>query len=313
MERSAKRQRTTKEAFSSESLISSFQEDEELAETFIPIIGKLYRKCNVVITLFGAALNNASTTDILRIHQTQTDHRGRHVSVQETHKVLLALQRMSDVRNLRCDLGQLLRVCEKAVETTALDFDGAVAEEVAKSSRSVPGLKNQMNVARDIVLYGFGRIGRLLARELIRKTGSGNKMRLRGIVVRPPKAGADLEKRSQLLLRDSVHGQFNCKCELDHEKNAMIINGNYIQLIYAKSPDSIDYTSYGINDALVVDNTGIWRDRAGLGLHLKSKGASCVLLTAPGKGDIPNIVYGINEREFLSNKDETIFSAASCT
>ena len=107
-------------------------------------------------------------------------------SVQETHKVLLALQRMSDVGNLRCDLGQLLRVCEKAVETTALDFNGAVAEEV-KVITIGPGLKNQMNVARDIVLYGFGRIGRLLARELIRKTGSGNKMRLRGIVVRPQK------------------------------------------------------------------------------------------------------------------------------
>ncbi len=321
MSRSAKRQKTnngsssstTKEAFTTESLISNFQADEELAETFIPIIGKLYRKCNVVTTLFGASLNNASTTDILRKHQTQTDHRGRNVTVQETHKVLIAIARINGLKNLRCDLGQLLRVCEKTVESTALDFNGAVEDEVAKSSRSVPNLENQMNVAKDIVLYGFGRIGRLLARELIRKTGSGGKMRLRGIVVRPPKNGPDLEKRSQLLLRDSVHGQFNCKCELDHEKNAMIINGNYIQLIYGKSPDTIDYTKYGINNALVVDNTGIWRDRKGLGLHLKSKGASNVLLTAPAKDDIPNIVYGINEREFLSNKNETIFSAASCT
>lgn len=228
--RSAKRQKTSngskKEAFVADTLISEFQNDEDLAETFIPIIGKLYRKCNVVTTLFGAGLNNSSSTDILRKHQTQSDHRGRKVTVQETYRVLTALQRISGLKNLRCDLGQLLRVCEKTVESTALDFNGAVEDEVAKSSRSVPNLENQMNVAKDIVLYGFGRIGRLLARELIRKTGSGNKMRLRGIVVRPPKSGPDLEKRSQLLLRDSVHGMFNCKCELDHEKNAMIINGN---------------------------------------------------------------------------------------
>ena len=82
-------------------------------------------------------------------------------------------------------------------------------------------------------------------------------------------------------------------------------------MIAANKPDEIDYVSYGINNALLIDNTGIARDREGLSKHLLSKGIDKVLLTAPGKGDIPNIVHGINHREY--NKDEKIFSAASCT
>jgi glyceraldehyde 3-phosphate dehydrogenase len=161
-----------------------------------------------------------------------------------------------------------------------------------------------------VVLYGFGRIGRLLARVLIEKTGGGDKLRLRAIVVRKG-TDDDLMKRASLLERDSVHGLFEAAISLDEEENAIIANGNMIRLIYANSPDEIDYTAYGIKDAIVIDNTGIWRDRVGLGRHLKSKGAAKVILTAPGKGDIPNIVFGINNN--LVTDDETIYSAASCT
>ena len=82
-------------------------------------------------------------------------------------------------------------------------------------------------------------------------------------------------------------------------------------MIYSSDPSTVDYTEYGIDDALVIDNTGRWRDREGLGQHLKSKGVAKVLLTAPGKGDIPNIVYGINHKGI--DADEKILSAASCT
>ena len=110
-----------------------------------------------------------------------------------------------------------------------------------------------------MVLYGFGRIGRLMARLLIEKTGGGDNLRLRAIVVR--KGGdQDLIKRASLLQRDSVHGDFNGTVRVDEERGAFIANGNEIKVIYADSPDSIDYTVYGINNALVVDNTGIWRD-----------------------------------------------------
>ena len=126
------------------------------------------------------------------------------------------------------------------------------------------------------------------------------------------KGGADdLLKRASLLRRDSIHGQFNGIITVDEEANAIIANGNMIRIIYADAPDQVDYTQYGINNAILIDNTGKWRDREGLGKHLKSAGIAKVILTAPGKGDIPNVVAGVNNE--LITPDENIFSAASCT
>jgi glyceraldehyde 3-phosphate dehydrogenase len=162
-----------------------------------------------------------------------------------------------------------------------------------------------------VVLYGFGRIGRLLARELVKITGNGSQLRLRAIVTRTS-SPEDLRKRISLFRKDSVHGPFGGVANEDVENSCFHINGNIVHLIGASDPSEIDYTAYGIHDALIIDNTGVWRDRAGLSRHLQSKGAARVLLTAPGKGDIPNVVYGANQED-LDLDSETIFSAASCT
>jgi len=163
---------------------------------------------------------------------------------------------------------------------------------------------------RDIVLYGFGRIGRLLARLLIEKTGGGEKMLLKAIVVRKGKAPDDLSKRANLLRRDSVHGAFHGTISIDHQTNGMLINGNFVQLIYSEKPSDVDYTKFGIKNAIVIDNTGIWRDKNGLSQHLKCPGVSKVVLTAPTK-DTPNVVSGINDH--LIKDDVHIYGAASCT
>lgn len=162
----------------------------------------------------------------------------------------------------------------------------------------------------DVVLYGFGRIGRLLARLMLERSGPSVKLRLKAIVVRGGKQG-DLEKRASLLRRDSIHGPFNGSITVDEENQGIKANGTFIKVIYANSPEEVDYTAYGIDNALVVDNTGIFKDDVGLSVHLKSKGAAKVLLTAPAKGDVPNIVYGVNQH--MITPDRTIVSAASCT
>jgi glyceraldehyde 3-phosphate dehydrogenase len=162
----------------------------------------------------------------------------------------------------------------------------------------------------DVVLYGFGRIGRLLARLLIEKAGGGHGLRLRAIVVRKG-AENDLVKRASLLRRDSVHGSFEGTIRVDEAANTITANGVQIQVIYSDNPSTVDYTAYGIKDALVVDNTGRWRDAEGLSQHLQSKGVARVLLTAPGKGELKNIVHGINHSSIEDT--DTIVTAASCT
>lgn len=205
----------------------------------------------------------------------------------------------------RVDLGKLAYayIYKNAGEGRSIEefLNAELAELLNQGARPEP---------RDVVLYGFGRIGRLLARLLIERGGSHADLRLRAIVVRGGRDG-DLEKRASLLRRDSIHGPFNGSITVDHEKGAIKANGNYIQIIYANSPEEVDYTKYGIENALIVDNTGVWKDEDGLGKHLKSIGASKVLLTAPAKGDIKNIVYGVNNSDIQS--EDKIVSAASCT
>jgi glyceraldehyde 3-phosphate dehydrogenase len=268
-----------------------------------PLIGQLYRQKGVEVILFGKTLINADTIDIIKTHRIARRYTGSSLSLQQTMPILQQLSEM-ELSPCRVDIGQMAHQFWQAhkeehglKDFLATALQGALNGEV-------------MNEPKDVVLYGFGRIGRLLARLLIEKSGPGYPLRLRAIVVRGGKEG-DLEKRASLLRRDSVHGQFNGSIIIDNERKALIANGNYIQFIYANSPADVDYTAYGINNALVVDNTGVWRDSEGLGQHLGSKGAAKVLLTAPGKGDIKNVVFGVNES--VIQPEDTIISAASCT
>ena len=163
---------------------------------------------------------------------------------------------------------------------------------------------------KDVILYGFGRIGRLAARELIKQAGKGQQLRLRAIVVRRL-TDTQIIKRADLLRNDSVHGAFKGVVDVDLSTQSIIVNGQHIKFIDSGNPEDIDYTAHGIEDALLIDNTGVFRDKEALSRHLQAKGVSKVLLTAPGKG-IPNIVYGINSKE-LDIENTAIYSAASCT
>jgi len=174
----------------------------------------------------------------------------------------------------------------------------------------IPDTASVLEEPRNVVLYGFGRIGRILARLLIERTTSNNPMRLRAIVVRGGRPG-DLQKRASLLRRDSVHGPFNGHIAVDQEQSALIANGNFIKVIYANQPEDIDYTDYGIDNALIVDNTGVFKDEESLRRHLVPNGASRVLLTAPAGGNIKNIVYGVNDHMIAESDD--VICAASCT
>ncbi len=281
----------------------SWQERFELAEEMQPILGKLYRNQGVEVVVYGRPLLNASTIEIIKAHRLVRRFVGEKLRLRESYPFLEALSKLP-VRQCKVDIGKLAVKYWQQHDSTdqiASYMQTELADAIACKDEVEP---------RNVVLYGFGRIGRLLARLLIAKTGQSNKLCLRAIVLRGGRDG-DLEKRASLLRRDSVHGPFNGSVEVDVENNAIIANGTYIQVIYANSPSEVDYTQYGIDNALVVDNTGIWKDEAGLGQHLQCPGAAKVLLTAPAKGNIKNIVYGVNDNDITA--EDVICSAASCT
>ena len=287
-----------------ENYLQEWKDHEACAEQMLPIIGRLYRDHNIILTLYGRTLVHSTVIDILKAHRFARLILDTELSVMETFPLLAAMDKL-DLAPGRVDLGKLTIQYQKLAEKVSPD--DFIQHELARINTGHGTVRAE---PQDIVLYGFGRIGRLLARILIEKSGSGEKLRIRAAVVR--KGGADdLLKRASLLRRDSVHGQFNGIITVDEEENSIIANGCMIRIIYADAPEKVDYTQYGINNAILIDNTGKWRDREGLGKHLLAPGITKVLLTAPGKGDIPNIVAGINNH--LITEQEQIFSAASCT
>ncbi|RUO36470.1 glyceraldehyde-3-phosphate dehydrogenase [Aliidiomarina sanyensis] len=288
-----------------DSTLKSWEERQEYAELMQPLVGRLYRTKGVEILVYGRSLLNGSTIDIIKTHRLVRQHEGHKLRLRESYPFLAALAEF-DIAPARIDIGKLAFGYHFGGERQG---DESVQAYMERNLAGLIGKADEIE-PQDVVLYGFGRIGRLLARLLIERNGKNNKLRLRAIVVRGGGEG-DLEKRASLLRRDSIHGPFNGSITVDHENNAIKANGTRIQVIYANLPDQVDYTQYGIKDAIIVDNTGVWKDEAGLGLHLKAKGAKKVLLTAPAKGDIKNIVHGVNHKDILAS--DLIVSAASCT
>ena len=273
-------------------------------EAMIPLIGKLYREQQIICSVFGRSLINRSVSNILQTHQYTKAEQGNKLDVKDTLafiKILLELK----LKAARIDVGRLLIAWQTQSAETSL------AAFIKKQLTEVVGRQDLPKNTRDIVLYGFGRIGRLIARILAESSDHPNGTNLKAIVVRKQKNHDDLRKRAALLGRDSIHGAFKGIVEFNEDANQIIVNDNTVQIIYADHPDKVDYSRYGINNAILIDNTGAWRDIDGLKQHMTGSAISKVLLTAPGKGTIKNIVYGINH-DSLTESD-TIVSAASCT
>lgn len=286
-------------------VFADWKEREALAEAMIPLIGGLYRR-NVVIYIHGVPLYNQSVIDLMKAHRFVRQIEHNEMSEFETHPILEILS-VLDLGPAHIDIGKL-------TSNYMRDDEGLTMEEyVKRECRDVLGRHDTItHKPMDVVVYGFGRIGRLVTRLLVEKTGGGQNLIQKAVVLRPPKDPIkDLNRRASLLRRDSIHGGFKGTIRVDEENHVLICNGNVIRFIYASDPKDIDYTAYGINNALVIDSTGAWRDEEGLSQHLQAKGVAKVLLTTSGKGSLKNIVSGVNSD--IIDDDDRIIAAASCT
>lgn len=282
----------------------AFQADRRKAGVeFIKIISDLWYDKSIELVLFRNQLIDKNVSEIINLHEYAGAFVGKPINVFDSVEIASAIVDL-DLPPSRIDIGKL--TYEYHLEDDKYNDAKAFVIDKLKNAKNFQEIK-----PKDVVLYGFGRIGRLLAREMMSKIGKGQQLRLRAIVTRDKNDAVLLEKRASLLRYDSVHGDFNGSVIADPENNALLINGTTVHIITANTPEEIDYTAYGIEDALVIDNTGAFTTEEALKRHLTSKGADKVLLTAPGKG-VPNIVYGVNHEDY--NPDEVnIFSAASCT
>lgn len=285
--------------------LNAWIEDEKAALELIAVVGKLWFDKSIELVIFRNQMVDRSASELLQLHHYAREVVRHPLTVHDTLGLAKAIYRNA-LAPSRLDIGRI------GVEW--LDEKDTYPDEASFISQKLKDFIGPDKIdlhPKDVILYGFGRIGRIAARELICQAGKGQQLRLRAIVTRD-KSPDDIIKRADLLRSDSVHGQFPGTVIPDVEQKCIWVNGHRIDMISAPTPEEIDYTAYGIENALLIDNTGVWRDRAGLSRHLQSKGVSNVLLTAPGKGDIPNIVHGVNNLNF-DMAGEKIWSAASCT
>ncbi len=288
--------------------LEEWRNKEITALELLRIVGELRFNRSIELVLFRHNIYDTRPSQLIGLHKYSKNYGNVHLSIDTSHAIAQEISNLTDLPPAKIDIGNL------GLEWSR---DQALYDNlkvfISKRLSNIIGQDAMNQSQKDIVLYGFGRIGRLVARRIIETTGKGEQLRLRAIVIRPKMEDrlVEAQKRASLFDSDSVHGDFGGNIEVSQDGNELIVNGNRIKLIYAGHPSEVDYTHYEINNALVIDNTGVWRDREGLSQHLRP-GIDAVMLTAPAKGDIPNIVHGVNQKS-VDYASEKIISAASCT
>lgn len=290
--------------------LKEWREKEKAAYDLLKIVGELRFDRSIELILFRRDIYDSRASQVLNDHLFAKNYVKTPISVHTSLAIAKAIYSLEDLAPCRLDIGRIAMEWVQSGESEEIlpDF---VADKL-KEFTGDEAVKSKTIVPKDVVLYGFGRIGRLAARRLIGMTGRGEQLRLKAIVIRPKldDRNQELRRRASLFRKDSVHGKFRGTISVAKGQEAFMINGNLVQVIFAKGPAEIDYTKYGINEAIVIDNTGVWRDKESLSQHLRP-GASQVLFTAPGKG-IKNIVHGVNHKT-LNFKEDNVLCAASCT
>ncbi|MCB0640179.1 MAG: glyceraldehyde-3-phosphate dehydrogenase [Phaeodactylibacter sp.] len=288
-------------------LLKDWRKQEKKALKLLQVAGSLRFDKSVELIFFRDDVYDQRPSSLINLHRQSGEYTDSPLRVEDSLAIAREIEELEELQPAKIDIGKL------GVEWQQ---EGADYPDLTTFIRTrLAGFtgSNGRNIEpKDVVLYGFGRIGRLAARRIIETTGAGQQLRLKAIVLRPKMKDRleEVQKRAALLQSDSVHGDFHGTVKAIENGDALLINGNRVQMIFAKDPSEVDYTGYGIKDALLIDNTGVWRDKEALTAHLRP-GISQVCLTAPGKG-IPNIVHGVNQ-ESLDLEQEPIFCAASCT
>lgn len=287
-----------------ETELNEYIKRESAVSKLVHNIGRLLYDKGIELVLFRNHMVDRSISEILNLHDYAEKIVHKPIDPYTTSELAEEIYNLP-IKPSKLDIGKLAN--EWLTEGNGQSKSDFLKNKLGFCMEGATGPEVE---PKDVVLYGFGRIGRLAARELIKQAGKGQQLRLRAVVVRDKKP-EDLYKRAALLRNDSVHGHFQGTVIEDIANSALIVNGQIIKFINANNPEDINYEDYGISNALVIDNTGVFKDREALSRHLQAKGVSKVILTAPGKG-IPNVVYGINQ-DILDLESENIFSAASCT
>jgi len=151
-----------------------------------------------------------------------------------------------------------------------------------------------------IAINGFGRIGRNTLKVMLKVYGDDLEIAAINDLTDPVTL-------AHLFKYDSIYGRY--EGEVKAGESEIIIDGKRIKILSEKDPEALPWADMEVD--IVVESTGIFRDKEKASKHLKA-GAKKVIITAPAKGEDITIVMGVNEKEYVPEK-HNIISNASCT
>jgi len=235
--------------------------EEKIAVNLLNSAGMLMYDKGIEIILFRQNILDVGVTELMRLFSYAQNVVKREIKIK-TAALLINEINSLELPPSKLDIGLLTAEFIEEGSNNYKEFLlQKLSEIITKKHNFSP---------RDVVLFGFGRIGRLAARELIKQAGKGQQMRLKAIVVRKL-TDEQIIKRANLLRNDSVHGAFNGVVDIDLENKNIIVNGQIIKLIEGSNPDKINYENYGIKNALLIDNTGALHQKRHFLVILKHK------------------------------------------
>ena len=216
-----------------EAELQNWVSKERATVSLINSVGTLMYDQGVELVFFRNQLVDLGVNEVLNLFDYADNVVLKHIDAHTAAKVAKVMRSM-DLAPSKIDIGKLTKqyLLEKSDH---VDIEAFLSTTLS----NFIGKDKHRFEPRDVVLYGFGRIGRLAARELIKQAGKGQQLRLRAIVTRNT-SDEQIIKRAALLRNDSVHGTFNGTVQSDLKNKRLIVNGQIIEMIEAKNPEDID-------------------------------------------------------------------------
>lgn len=160
-----------------------------------------------------------------------------------------------------------------------------------------------------VLIWGFGRIGRILTRILAQEPDSAPHLALRAICVRK-NSQQDIHTRASLLEKDSVYRRLSVPISVNEQKQTIILGNSSISVLQTEEPQNMPYGDFGIKNAILIETTGKSKTKEALAKHTQNQSVCRAILTAPADAEIKHIVYGVNHDQIGTTEH---LSAASCT
>ena len=156
----------------------------------------------------------------------------------------------------------------------------------------------------NIAINGLGRIGRTIIRAILERQSKGELQNINIVAVNNP---GNTESYVHVLEFDSLHGRL--KEEISLNSDILTVGRHKMKFFGIKDPSEIPWSDHKVD--IVIDATGIFKDQAGLGKHIRGT-VKKVIMCAPGNDLDGTFVFGINHEDYDS-QNHHIVSNASCT